>query len=120
MSKNDNRSGDPETVKNELLNVYERFGKCKLVSDNLDIIRTYGVEFLEKFDLETRPSIHFAYENTKNIDIIPTLQTFFDFKNYKNIIVKSYSGFSFLASLCFDINYINFDGEKAIFNQAIL
>jgi hypothetical protein len=119
-SKMDNRSGDPNTIKNELLEVYEKFGKCKLVSDNLSIIKTYGSEFLEKFDLETRPSIHFAYENTKNIDIIPTLQTFFDFKNYKNIIVKSYSGFSFLASLCFDINYINFTGEPAKFSQSIL
>jgi hypothetical protein len=54
-SKNDNRSGDPEIVKTELLEVYERFGKCKLVSDNIDIIKGFGVEFLEKFDTHTDP-----------------------------------------------------------------
>ena len=122
-SKSDDRSGDPNKVKNELLEVYEKFGKCKIVSDNLELLRNFGDDFnskSSKFEIETRPSIHFAYENTKNIDIIPTLQTFFDFKKYKQIIVKSYSGFSFLASLCFDISYVNFNGEKAEFTQAIL
>lgn len=122
-SKSDDRSGDPSLVKEELLEVYKNFGKCKIVSDNLDLLRSFGDDFSsnsELFEIETRPSIHFAYENTRNIDIIPTLQTFFDFKKYKQIIVKSYSGFSFLASLCFDVSYVNFKGEKAKFTQAIL
>lgn len=107
-SKNDERSGNLTSIKKFLNEVYEKYGTCKIVSDNNELLESFGPEITEKFILETRKSIHFAYETTKDEDLVPTLQTFFDFQKYKNIIVKSYSGFSSLASLCFDINYINY------------
>jgi hypothetical protein len=119
-NKTDQRSGSLQEIKNSLIKVYTNFGKCKIVSDNTDLLREFGPEITEKFNIDTRKSIHFGYENTRNVDIVPTLQTFFDFKNYKTVLVNNYSGFSFLASLCFGLEYNNFDGSVAQYSQANL
>lgn len=34
------------------------------------------------------------------------------------IIVNAYSGFSYLASLCFEKSYLNFDNEPASFHAS--
>lgn len=107
-NKNDNRSGNLDEIKDFLISVYDNLGKCKIVSDNTKLLEDFGTEISDNFDIETRKSIHFGYENTRDEDLIPTLQTFFDFKKYKKIIVKSYSGFSYLASRCFQITYVNY------------
>jgi hypothetical protein len=114
--KEDFRNGTLEDIKKNLLLAYDNYkddGIIKIFSDNIDLLKTLDLE--NKFIIDTKPSIHFGYETTRNIDIIPTLQTFFEFKNCNKIIVNSYSGFSFLASLCFDKSYLNFNKEQTSF-----
>lgn len=114
--KDDYRNGTLEDIKKNLLNAYENYkdeGIIKIFSDNIELLKTLDLE--NKFIIDTKPSIHFGYETTRNVDIVPTLQTFFEFKNCNKIIVNAYSGFSFLASLCFDKPYLNFNKEPAFF-----
>jgi hypothetical protein len=114
--KEDVRNGSLTDIEENLHKVYEIFkddSKNIIFSDNLDLLKSLKIP--SRMIIDEKPSIHFGYSNTQNIDIVPTLQTFFEFKNCNKIIVNAYSGFSFLASLCFDKPYINFNNEPAKF-----
>jgi hypothetical protein len=106
-----------DDIKKNLNKAFENFkdeGKIKIISDNTELLKTLDLE--DKFIIDEKKSVHFGYRTTEKMDIVPTLQTFFEFRNCNKIIVNAYSGFSFLASLCFEKPYVNFEKIPAKFN----
>lgn len=109
-NNNDDRNGSPEEIKKKLILLNQIFGKCKIVSDNTTLIKSMNLNNYHHID--EKHSIHFGYDNTKNICIIPTLQTFFEFRHCDKIISNIYSGYSYIAALCFKKSYVNFENQE--------